>query len=114
MSVVSDSYKLSRPERRALENKAKKGIGAYIIGEITSKIENSVMVATIDLFSVAVAWVLKNKLNYGDKKVKQTMKQINLVFDDINSGKLDLNRMKNILDEECDLVFSRSEDVNNV
>lgn len=108
MSIVDNNAKLSRPVRRELESKAKKGISKPILEEITARIRGIVMVTTIELFSVAVAWVLKDKLNYGNKKVKQTMKQINGVFDSINSGELDLNEMKRVLDEECDLVFTRN------
>ena len=54
----------------------------------------------VDAYSVAVATVLRDKLGFGDKKLSMTMKQIEGLFDSINSGYVSIEDLKAVLRDE--------------
>lgn len=54
----------------------------------------------VDAYSVAVATVLRDKLGFGDKKLIMTMKQIEGLFDSINSGYVSIEDLKGVLRDE--------------
>lgn len=53
-----------------------------------------------DAYSVAVAWVLYDKLHFGEKKMRITINQINDLFDSILKGYCSIEDLKQALNEE--------------
>lgn len=107
-ALVDRATKASRAERRRLERTVRK-CGVYsseTLDELRAQVQNKTMVTTIDLYSIAVAWVLKTKVNYGNKKLLQTMKQISQLFDDINNGKENIFELQETLLKEDGLKIS--------
>lgn len=58
-------------------------------------------------YSVAIAMVLRDKLNFGAPKTRQTLKQIENLFDSINKDYVSIADCQKILEEECGIVFTR-------
>lgn len=59
----------------------------------------------VDTYSVAIAYVMHYKMNYGEKKTIATMKQIQEVFAELSNGTKDLKTMKEELLNDIGLSF---------
>ena len=113
-TLVDKVTKSNRAEYRRLERVVRKN-GIYsrdTLAELRAQVQDKTMTTTIDLYSVAVAWVLKTKVNYGNKKLLQTMKQISQLFDDINNGKENIFELQETLLKEDGLKISYEDILN--
>ena len=100
----------NRKQRRAT---AKAGVTAKDLREITEHsvatgMEEGKRIAVdiaVENYSIAVAWVLYEKLNYGEKKIQLTMRQIQEVFRELAEGTKDIDDMKKELAEKVNIGF---------
>lgn len=59
----------------------------------------------VNSYSAAVAYVMRYKMGYGEKKCITTMRQVQNIFDDIGSGKLNLDEIKKDLARDVGIII---------
>ena len=60
---------------------------------------------TVEMYSVAVAMVLRDKYRFGEVRMKRIMKEITEQFEMITEGYVSLDDMKKVLLEEVKIRF---------
>lgn len=93
---------MNRAQRR---NAAKSGVTAKDLKAITQKEGLAATRFAVGAYSVAVAWVLYDKLHFGKKKLQMTLAQIEDLFGSINGNYITIEDIKKALADECDIVF---------
>jgi hypothetical protein len=100
---------VNRKERRSL---VKGGITAEGIKQLTQQEGIYATRYAVHGYSVAFATVLRDKLHFGNTKLIQTIKQVEDLFDSINSGYLSIEDLEQTLSEEAGIVIrERQNDV---
>lgn len=95
---------MNRAQRRSDKKQSKEVNKEYLVDLARKR----AVTITVDMFTVAVAWVLHNKLHFGKKKILQTMKQIHEMFESIHDGYVSVDEIKEALKEEADIEFVKT------
>jgi len=96
---------MNRKQRRHVvkSNPSPKELTGILKREEKANIEK-----TVDLYSVAVAYVLFSKQGFEKDRLAEAMNQIVDVFDSFNQDYLTFVDMRQVLEEEADFVVSRT------
>lgn len=64
----------------------------------------------VNIYSTAVAYVMREKMLYGKTKTLTTMKQIQEAFDKISTGELSIQEIEADLKDDVGLVFTNDKE----
>ena len=93
---------MSREERR---KQSRIGITAKELKQLDISIKQESIKFTVEMYSVAVAMVLRDKYRFGEVRIKRIMKEITEQFEMITEGYVSLDDMKKVLLEEVKIKF---------
>lgn len=93
---------MNREERR---KQSRIGITAKELKQLDISIKQESIKFTVEMYSVAVAMVLRDKYRFGEVRMKRIMKEITEQFEMITEGYVSLDDMKKVLLEEVKIRF---------
>ena len=93
---------MNREERR---KQSRIGITAKELKQLDNSIKQESIKFTVEMYSVAVAMVLRDKYGFGEVRMKRIMKEITEQFEMITEGYVSLDDMKKVLLEEVKIKF---------
>ena len=93
---------MNREERR---KQSRIGITAKELKQLDISIKQKSIKFTVEMYSVAVAMVLRDKYGFGEVRMKRIMKEITEQFEMITEGYVSLDDMKKVLLEEVKIRF---------
>lgn len=93
---------MNREERR---KQSRIGITAKELKQLDISIKQESIKFTVEMYSVAVAMVLRDKYGFGEVRMKRIMKEITEQFEMITEGYVSLDDMKKVLLEEVKIKF---------
>ena len=96
---------MNRKQRRHV---VKSNPSPKALTEILKREERVNIEKAVDLYSVAVAYVLFNKQGFEKDRLAEAMSQIVDVFDSFNQDYLTFVDMRQVLEEEADFIVSRT------
>lgn len=72
---------------------------------IEKRTRESTIEKTAELYSVAVAMVLRDKWGFGQKRLQRFMKQLEDMFDSLDKEYVSFDDCKEVLYKECGIKF---------
>lgn len=69
------------------------------------KMRDMIARETIFMYSIVFAYVLADKYGNGKKRIQQILKTVQKIIEEVYSGDISLEEMKDMLKEEYDIDF---------
>ena len=92
-------------EQRRKKETNKNRYNSKGIKQLDISIKQESIKFTVEMYSVAVAMVLRDKYRFGEVRMKRIMKEITEQFEMITEGYVSLDDMKKVLLEEVKIKF---------
>jgi len=99
---------MNRASRRKL---AKNGVTPQSLRKLETQAGADATERAVRSYSIAVATVLKEKLQYKSPKILLTMRQIQQEFEKVNHDTRTIYEMEKMLEEELGLTFTGSGEI---